>query len=398
LARRSTPSTRRPLRSTPPPSRTPSAPSPEPVIQIGDGADAKLNLDALEAAGVTKLILAGAGAAAGDFALTVPDPLAEATAPEILKRWAAPDAPDPGQARMLIRRAVESGAHLPVLRFAAEIGRDGVEQLISELEQQRVGGLQIRNLTIADLRRCLQAPDGPGVAGDGERAAQQAIAELEDICDAETLKEAATVAVAAPLAAAAALAERPGVAAEVRAAAEPDQPQQIRRFAVVLAACAGEIPIDEWWEDSTIHHVRIGLVRAADMSAAIHGTDLGELFEEAVESKGQVAREAARALATRGADGYQRLAGLLPVDPNRRANVLHGIVEVAGQHPDEARALAVAAVDQPAASLYAAIRELDQRLHLRRAQEACAGVASLEARRARRARGRRGAAGSAPGA
>jgi len=40
---------------------------------------------------------------------------------------------------------------------------------------------------------------------------------------------------------------------------------------------------------------------------------------------------------------------------------------VAHRQPDEARALAAGAAAQPAASVYAALREIDERLHLRAA-------------------------------
>jgi hypothetical protein len=351
----------------------------EPVLQVtgNDAVDLRLLADT----GIKQVLLAGA--AEGDIgAIAVPDPLERAGVKELMAIWAAPEPIRREQAPTLIRRAVESGVHLPVLRFAAALGADGIRGVISDIDRSAIGHKQIRRAVLDDLRHCLEPPE--------DRHEPQNLSPLTDLDDAlddlRALKLAATAALANPDGARAALLERPTLSSLIQEHAGPEYKTQWRRPCLVLCGLLDDDRLFSWWDEETEHNVRISIVDA--LSTMQPSPRVDGALHQALESRAGVARSAARALASRGPDGYDILSERMPVDASLRCYVLDGVREVADKNPSRARSLAALACEDAPSPVFAATRKLDSSLHLDEARRACADIGT-PAQRPRRRPGRR---------
>ena len=348
----------------------------EPVL-AGIGGGTAVDLGELEQAGITKIILAGA---AGGDAFVAPDPLARVGEAELIEMWAADEPPDAALVPDIVRRVVESGAHLPVMRFVTQLDRTAIDAIIAEFEETKPGARQNRELVIKDLRACLEEP----TTADAGPTAVEVLDDLEANETPETLRTAADAALRDPEPIKQELEQRSTLVARIYDLAEPDAPLRRRRPALVLDGCLEDEEILEWWDRETNHQVRIDLVHAASMLEPDEQVDA--LLKEALESKAGVATAAARALAARGPDGYDILNEHLPVDVRARAYLIKGVAFAAEKAPAHARRLAAKACADASGEAYAAARELDRALHLEEARQAAAGVRPLRAARERRNR------------
>ncbi len=180
------------------------------------------------------MFIAGAGAAAyGGSVVVVPDRLSTLGARDLLELWAQPELPEADVIPGVVRRCIECGKHLPVLRFGAALERTAIEQLIEDLSD--VGATQARNSILRDLRRLLDPPDSTWEEPDY----QALVAALSEELDVEKLKQVADAALCAPDVVRQALNQRPQLGAEIRRAAEPGTIVPLRRPATVLAGALG---------------------------------------------------------------------------------------------------------------------------------------------------------------
>jgi hypothetical protein len=264
--------------------------------------------------------------------------------------WAADEPPDTALIPGILRRVIESGAHLPVMRFVAQLDRAGIEGTIAELEVDRPGGRQNRELIIRDMRACLLEP----TVADPALPAADALNAVEADESPETLKAAAASALQDPESMKAALEQRGTLISRIFELAEPDAPLRLRRPALVLDGCLDDEEILDWWDRETNHQIRIDLVNGASMLEP--GEQVDELLAEALESRAGVATAAARALAARGVQGYRILDEHLPVDARARAWVIKGVTLADERAPGAARRLAAKACDEPSWETYAAAR------------------------------------------
>ena len=327
-------------------------------VQQTDAGEQRLTVGDLERLGIDKVIVSGSGAGTGTL-MVVPDHLSTLRAPDLLRLWAQPEAQPTERVPAVVRRCVESGKHLPVLRFAAVLDRDGVGTLMEELAD--VGAAQQRNAILRDLALLLEPP----AEQDEDADAEAVVGELDETLALDQLKAAASAALANPDAERAVLNEHPAVAAAVRRAAEPAEKLTIRRPAIVLAGVLGDRELLAAWQEETNPQVRLSLVEGI----ALLGDDqnIDAVLFEALASNGRVER-AARALAARGEAGYDALFARLPPGDTERRYLVSGIVPVADRDPDRARLLAYRACESASGQVLDPMRRMDRQLYLRDAQ------------------------------
>lgn len=338
----------------------------ETVLHVGGLASA-VDWQTLADTGIKQVMLSGTGEGDGP-AITVSDPLERAGVRELMAMWARGETLSNASADTVVRRAIESGAHLPILGFIRTFDRPRVEKLVAAIERDRVGHKQARRSTLADLRRVLDAPTVTTVS-PGLDALREYIAS-EDV-DLTVLKAAAKAALTDPRAARELLSTDFSSVAFVRQGAGPNRTSQWRRPCLVLCGLVGDKRLLEWWVEETDHQIRISLIEAIGLMAPGDETDAA--LHQALESRAGVAKAAAVALASRGQEGYEVLHERMPVDTTLRKYVLDGVAIVASQNPTAARTLAAAGCDgTPASQVYAAARQIDATLHLHEARMACA--------------------------
>ena len=328
-------------------------------VRHTDAGEERLTLGALEGLGIDKVIVGGSGAGTGEL-LVVPDHLSTLGAPELLELWAQPEPPGVDRVPGVVRRCVESGKHLPVLRFAAALDRAGVEAFMEELAD--VGAAQQRNAILRDIGRLLDEPADD--AGQPDHRAT--VAELDDTFALDALKAAAAAALADPYAAREVLGESPAVAAAVRRASEPGERVTVRRPAIVLAGALGDRELLADWQDETNSQVRLSLVEGIALLGEDDEVD-AVLFEALASNAGLVER-AARALARRGAEGYDALLARLPPGDTERRYLVSGIAPVSEREPDRARLLAYRACEDASGQVLDPVRAIDRHLYLHDAQ------------------------------
>ena len=328
------------------------------VNSAGNGQE-HLTVGDLEGLGIDKVIVGGSGAGRGAL-VVVPDHLSTLGAPELLELWARPEPPNVDRVAGVVRRCVESGKHLPILRFAALLDRTGVEALAEELAD--VGATQQRNAILRDLGLLLEDPRDL----DDPPDPRAAVAALTDELDLDALKLAAAAALVDSDAARAALAEDPAVAAAVRRAAEPGEKVTLRRPATVLAGVLGDRDLLSDWQDETNPQVRLSLVEGIALLGEDEQVD-AVLFEALASSAGLVER-AARALALRGPAGYDALLARLPPGDTERRYLVSGVAPVSDLEPDRARLLAFRACEDAVGQVLDPVRVMDRHLYLRDAQ------------------------------
>ncbi len=333
------------------------------VLEVREGAESEeaLTLGDLESLGIDKVIVGGAGAGTGAL-VVVPDRLSTLGAPELLELWAKPDLPDGDVIPGVIRRCVECGKHVPVVRFGAAIDRSSLETAMSELAD--VGAAQQRNAILRDLGQLLDPPSTTASTPD-HRAALEA---LDENPQPEALRTAALAALADPGLAREALGERPDVAAAIRRAAEPGAKLTVRRPGVVLAGAAGDRELLlEAWSDETNPQVRLSLVEGISLLG--QDEDVDRVLFEALASNAGLVERAAHALALRGEPGYASLLAHLPPTPSERMYLINGVVPVSERDPDRARLIAYRACEDAAGPALYAVRSLDRHLYLERARQ-----------------------------
>jgi hypothetical protein len=328
-------------------------------VQQTDAGEQRLTVGDLEGLGIDKVIVSGSGAGTGTL-VVVPDHLSMLRAPDLLRLWAQPEPQSAERVPAVVRRCVESGKHLPVLRFAGGLDRDGVEALMEELAD--VGAAQQRNAILRDLALLLEPP----AEQEDDADARAVVGELDDKLALDPLKAAANAALAEPDVAREVLNENPAVAAAVRRAAQPGEKLTIRRPAIVLAGALGDRGLLADWQDETNPAIRLSLVEGIMLLGEDQEVD-AVLFEALASNAGLVER-AARALAARGEAGYDALLARLPAGDTERRYLVSGVVPVADRDPDRARLLVYRACESASGQVLEPVRRMDRQLYLRDAQ------------------------------
>jgi hypothetical protein len=328
-------------------------------VHEGPGGQERLTLGDLEALGIGTAIVGGAGAGTGAL-LVVPDRLSTLGASELLELWAKPELPEVEVIPGVVRRCVECGKHMPVMRFGAGLDRGSVETLIAELDD--VGAAQQRNAILRDLGQLL---DGPAVTpASDHRAVLEA---LDEELELQKLKAAANAACEDPDAAREVLGERAEVAAAIRRAVEPGTKLTVRRPAIVLAGATGDRDLLQNWSEETNPQVRLSLVEGISLLG--EDEDVDRVLFEALASSAGLVQRAAQALARRGESGYESLLARLPPGAPERMYLVNGLVPVSDRDPDRARLLAYRACEDATGPALYAVRSLDRHLYLESATQ-----------------------------
>lgn len=326
-------------------------------VREGPGGQERLRLGDLGGLGIDRVIVDGGGGGAGGV-VVVPDRLSTLRAPQLLELWANPQLPDAEVIPAVIRRCVESGKHLPVVKFGAALDRAAVESLIDELAD--VGATQQRNAILSDLAQLLEAPEDSD--GEHDHDYRDVFESLDEELTVVGLKAAAEAAVEDPATAREILAERPEVVAAIRRAAEPGVKVNARRPAIVLSGVLADRDILGYWDDETNGQVRLSLVEG--IALLDEDEDVDRVLFEALASNAGLVERAAQALAARGVAGYEALLARLPRGDRERMYLIQGVVPVSDREPDRARLLAFRACEDAAGSALYAVRSMDRFLHL----------------------------------
>ena len=344
--------------------------------QAGGGDDQGLTLAELEGLGIDKVIVSGTGAGTGEL-VVVADHLSTLGAADLLELWAKPESLPVERVAGVVRRCVESGKHLPVLRFAAALDRAGVQALSAELAD--VGATQQRKAILRDLAQLLEPPPS-----ERHVDAASAVASLDAGLELDALKAAAGAALADPDAAREELNAGSAIAAAIRRAAQPGERVSARRPAIALAGLLGDRNLLAYWQEESNSQVRLSLVAGIALLGEDEEVDV-VLFEALASNAGLVER-AATALARRGAAGYDALLAHLPAGSTERGYVVRGVASVSDREPDLARLLAFRACEDATGPVLDPVRALDRHLYLHDAQARNAEVRHRPSPRPRRVR------------
>jgi PHP domain len=325
------------------------------VLEAGAGDAPPIAWETLEELGVDRVLAPGATAGTGTI-VAIADPLAATRAPDLLAIWA--QVADPTRPARVIERCVESGKHLPVIRFARLLPDDELRATIEACE--RIGAAQLRNLILADLRRALDPPVAHAPAQfDIEADVTRLVA---DVNDASALHDVALAALVAPDRVAAAFDGRPTVRAAILRLAASGSTQTLRRPALMISGALGDATLLELWETEPSHQLRLSILDGITLLPP--GEPIDRALYEALAARAGLVERAARAFASRGPAGYELLTARIPTGATERGYLIRGLIPVAGAAPDEARALAAQCCDDEQMAALGAVRELDRGLYL----------------------------------
>jgi hypothetical protein len=125
---------------------------------------------------------------------------------------------------------------------------------------------------------------------------------------------------------------------------------------------SGDRELLDIWDDETNAQVRLSLLEGISLLGGDDDDDR-VLFEASASQAGLVER-AARALAMRGAPGYEALLARLPAGAVERGYLVKGVVPISGRDSDSARLLAYRACEDATGPALYGVRTMDAHLYL----------------------------------
>ena len=325
------------------------------VLEAGGGEGPPIAWETLEELGVDRVLAPGAIAGSATL-VAVPDPLATTRASDLLAIWA--QAVDPTRPARVIERCVESGKHLPVIRFARLLTGDELEATIEACAT--IGAAQLRNLILNDLRLALNPPSGMATTEVDVEARVRRLA--ANVNDPSALHDVALTALVAPDRVAIAFEGQPRARAAILRLATSDSVQTVKRPALVISGALGDATLLDLWETESSHQLRLSILDGITLLPS--GEAVDRALYEALAARAGLVERAARAFASRGAEGYELLTARIPTGTTERGYLIRGLIPVAGAAPDEARSLAAKCCDDEPMQALGAVRELDRALYL----------------------------------